>query len=649
MLVAASAFILSDAGAQSRVLDSLRGVIEKHPAQDSIRIEYIMDYMIAAVNDNTSDFLPYMNEILTISKRTNYRRGLQRGYMVGQIYFGDRAQYEKAFLYADSAFAVLKGDTSRSARQNTGHLYNNVGSDYYKLGDYDKALESWTNSAMIFEPMQHPFLSGVYGNLAEVYQRIHEPAKTDEYHKKAIAVAEKSGSERALALRLLNYSTTLIFRDEFAEATAVMKRVEPLLMKLDNTFLRIQFYYNTAFINKNNKNYDAAVANYRKALYYARVSEDVQKSAEILEGFSDCLIDIGRMSEAKLYLDTLTQVANKHSLRPALRSAYQNLAKWYTKAGRYKDANVYLEKTMALSDSMLSEESKQSIADLEVRYNVERKVREINQLKAEAEVQQLTIDRKDTLNYILIGSAVTLLVILSLSFWSYKQKQKLQEQRISELETEKQLAATEAVLKGEDQERTRMAKDLHDGLGGMLSGIKHSFNTMKGNLIMTPENHQAFERSMDMLDSSIKELRRVAHNMMPEALVRFGLDTALKDYCHDISQGGALQVNYQSMGAIDEGLDQTTSVTIYRIVQELVTNTMKHASARSAIVQLTRTDGQLALTIEDDGKGFDTRILGQPKGMGWTNIQHRVDFLKGRLDVSSGTGKGTSVHIEFDI
>ena len=131
---------------------------------------------------------------------------------------------------------------------------------------------------------------------------------------------------------------------------------------------------------------------------------------------------------------------------------------------------------------------------------------------------------------------------------NYINKQELQQRRITELETEKQLTATEDVLKGEEKERTRLAKDLHDGLGGMLSGIKHSLNAMKGNLVMTPENHQAFERSMDMLDSSIREMRRVAHNMMPEALVKFGLDTALKDFCNDINQSGALQINYQSIG-----------------------------------------------------------------------------------------------------
>ena len=170
---------------------------------------------------------------------------------------------------------------------------------------------------------------------------------------------------------------------------------------------------------------------------------------------------------------------------------------------------------------------------------------------------------------------------------------------------------------------------------------------MKGNMVMTPENHQAFERSMDMLDSSIKEMRRVAHNMMPEALVRFGLDTALKDYCNDLNQGGALRINYQSIGLEDDFPDQTTAINIYRIVQELIGNTLKHAAAKAAIVQVTRTDSLLAVTVEDDGKGFDTSVLERTKGIGWTNIQHRVAFLKGKLDIRSAPGKGTSVHIEF--
>jgi two-component system, NarL family, sensor kinase len=232
---------------------------------------------------------------------------------------------------------------------------------------------------------------------------------------------------------------------------------------------------------------------------------------------------------------------------------------------------------------------------------------------------------------------------------TYRQKQKLQQQRISELETEKQLTATEAVLKGEEQERARLAKDLHDGLGGMLSGIKYSFTNMKGNLIMTPENALTFERSIDMLDSSIKEMRRVAHNMMPEALVKFGLDAALKDFCKDINQSGAVKVIYQSVGMEERQIEQTASIAVFRIVQELLNNIIKHASATQAIVQLNMLNQQLNVTVEDDGIGFDPAMLKTGKGMGWANIENRVEFLRGKLDVQSGEGKGTSVHIEMNL
>jgi len=141
----------------------------------------------------------------------------------------------------------------------------------------------------------------------------------------------------------------------------------------------------------------------------------------------------------------------------------------------------------------------------------------------------------------------------------------------------------------------------------------------------------------------------VAHNMMPESLVKFGLDTALKDFCNEINKTGALNVSYQSLGLENEIIEQTTAITIYRIVQELINNTMKHAAAKTAIVQVTKSNDHLAVTVEDDGKGFDTTILNQSKGIGWSNIKNRVEFLKGTLDVQSEKDKGTSVHIELNI
>jgi signal transduction histidine kinase len=216
------------------------------------------------------------------------------------------------------------------------------------------------------------------------------------------------------------------------------------------------------------------------------------------------------------------------------------------------------------------------------------------------------------------------------------------------LEKDKQLAAVDAMLKGQEDERNRLAKDLHDGLGGLLSGVKFSLSNMKDNLIITPENMAVFERSLDMLDTSIRELRRVAHNMMPEMLTRFGLDEALKEYCSSVNATKMVIVKYQSVG-MESRFDQSAEIIIYRIIQELVNNILKHAMATEAFIQLVKENSRLNIVVEDNGKGFDTGMLETNKGAGWVNIRSRVEYLKGQLDVHSEPGKGTLVNIEFNL
>jgi two-component system, NarL family, sensor kinase len=294
-----------------------------------------------------------------------------------------------------------------------------------------------------------------------------------------------------------------------------------------------------------------------------------------------------------------------------------------------------------IKDTLLNEERRKYVLDLEKKYESEKK-------DVQLQLQQEEIKRGRIQKYGLIIGAIILIILLLFSYRSYKQKQKLHQHRISELETEKKLMATEAVLKGEAQERTRLAKDLHDGLGGMLSGIKYSLNTMKGNLIMTPDNAKAFERSIDMLDSSIKEMRRVAHNMMPEVLLRYGLDAALKDYTAEINNSGIIKVIYQSMGKEKANLEQSSLLGLYRIIQELINNAIKHAAASEVLVQVFWENGKLVVNVEDNGKGFEVSVLEKAEGIGWKNIRSRVELLKGNLDIHSAPEKGTAVNIEFN-
>ncbi len=172
---------------------------------------------------------------------------------------------------------------------------------------------------------------------------------------------------------------------------------------------------------------------------------------------------------------------------------------------------------------------------------------------------------------------------------------------------------------------------------------------MKGNLILTPENALAFERTMYMLDNSIKELLMVAHNLMPENLVKFGLDTALKEFCESITDSGVLKVSYHTSGINRVQLVGDTEIIVYRIIQELINNTVKHAGATEIIVQLLAHNGKLNITVEDNGKGFDVHTLDMAKGFGWRNIKNRVEHLKGTLQVTSTPGKGTGVTFEFNV
>lgn len=306
------------------------------------------------------------------------------------------------------------------------------------------------------------------------------------------------------------------------------------------------------------------------------------------------------------------------------------------------------DELFTISDSLAIVQNNNRRIIMDAVFESENKEKKITVLEQQEELQQLRLRQKNIFNYILMAGVTTLMIISLLSYRNYKQKQKLQQLRINELETEKQLTATEAVLKGEEQERTRLAKDLHDGLGGLLSGVKFSLSNMKDKLLITPDNMAVFERSLDMIDTSIKELRRVAHNMMPEILTKFGLDEAVKEYCNTINATKLLRVKYQSLG-MDSRLNNSTEIIVYRIVQELLNNIMKHAAATEVFVQLIRDNDRLNIVLEDNGKGFEIASLENSKGAGWVNIRSRVEYLKGQLDIHSVAGKGTLVNIEFNV
>ena len=170
---------------------------------------------------------------------------------------------------------------------------------------------------------------------------------------------------------------------------------------------------------------------------------------------------------------------------------------------------------------------------------------------------------------------------------------------------------------------------------------------MKDNMIMDHEQVVAFEKSIAQLDSTIDELRKVSHNLMPEALVKFGLKSAVKDFCDSV-QDTNTRIICEQLG-VERELGNKGDVNVYRIIQELVSNAIRHARASQVLVQLTKTPQKVMVTVEDNGKGLDQQQLVRSKGIGLINIKHRVNYLSGEIEINSKPGDGTTVNIELTV
>ncbi len=637
--------------AQNNVFDSIRNRIKTEP-NDTEKVRLLVQLGNKIKYKDTVEAWQCQKKIDSFATVKNNDFFLAQSYfLAATIQLSNQTlpsinNYEKAI----KIFSKYPGNLR--ARVSMGTSYINLGLLHANNADYETATYYYLKAEEIYlkDNPNNSDLGVLYSNLAIAYGTINKFDEGIKYSEKGMAFARRNNDKVNLLNALYAYGGSLINAKREGDAgLKILDSAKQIALEMNNPnmvyscdFMSAMYYYNT-------RQYQKAIDYYTLCLAFAR---KYNFAAGIGNNFLNIAANEAELKRPKLaaaHLDSSAKYLDYSAISTSKQMYFENYAEVYKQLGNFTKAFAYKDSVGVIKDSLYQADNIHQLEFRQARYNYEKKQSEVNELEAEKKIQALSIRQKNTLNYILLGSAAVLLIVSLLAYRNYKQKQKLQQQRIAELETQQQLTATEAVLKGEEQERTRLAKDLHDGLGGMLSGIKYSFNTMKGNLVMTPDNAQAFERSMDMLDSSIKEMRRVAHNMMPEALVKFGLDTALKDFCTDINNSGALQVSYQSIGLENLNIDQTAAITIYRIVQELINNTMKHAAAKTAVVQVTKTNNQLSVTVEDDGKGFDTAILHQSKGIGWSNIQNRVEFLKGNLDVQSEKEKGTSVHIEINI
>jgi len=524
---------------------------------------------------------------------------------------------------------------------------------YFEQENYHAALSNYFEATKYADYIEPDKLITQQIRISEIYLNLHNLAKAEEFARKNLSMIEGSKDTGEILSVYNPLIDIYLIKKEPEKAAAYLDKIAPYIPNPIEVQLNYGYYNNRGLVNLLQKNTSTAYLYFQQAYKYAVQGGHKLSIATALGNLSATALTLGNLEAAKGYgLESLAR-AEEINTKSAKSAALLNMANYYAQIGDTKKAFETSRQAIQMKDSLIDETNLKQINILGAMYETEQKQKEILELQSEKDKQAHAVKQKSVLNKVFIAAILVMLVIGYLVQKNYKTAQKIANQqqafqklKIIELEKDKQLLAVDAMLKGQEEERSRIAKDLHDGLGGLLSGTKLSFVNVKETLVMTPEHAVYFDKSLSMLDNAIGDLRKVAHNLMPEALVKYGLHDALRDFCDSIQFSSGLNVSYQQFGK-KRKLDNTAEVFIYRIVQELVNNVVKHADASEIIVQLTMSPDKVSLAVEDDGKGFNKLRIEQTKGAGIANIKYRVQYFNGTWDIVTSPGNGTSVNIEL--
>ncbi len=331
------------------------------------------------------------------------------------------------------------------------------------------------------------------------------------------------------------------------------------------------------------------------------------------------------------------------------RNAYYSLYEAYKNKNQPEEAYKWIEKYIALEDSMSNETFKNQVAGYEVRYQTKEKE---NQLyKQELEIKNASLKSRTLLALL----AILVIVFITVGYFYFKnvkfktqmmvKDKEINEQKIRELENYNTLLSLNSVIEGQESERFRIAKDLHDGLGGLLTTIKAHFQTIQKD-IQQLEQINFYNKTNKLIDEACIEVRRIAHDMVPYSIKINGLSGALEDLREGIEMRG-LPCDLEIFNSENLLLNEQASNMIYRTVQEITTNAVKHAKATKLFIQLVYFHEGLNILIEDNGTGFDLTQTQTGKGIGIKSIESRVRYLGGKIHYDSTSGHGTTVNIEI--
>jgi signal transduction histidine kinase len=484
-----------------------------------------------------------------------------------------------------------------------GRIIGNLGKVYIKQSDFSNA-EKYLNIAI-----EHDYRNEDYGHLPTTYALKGTLAAAQNNYEDALNYYELSDSIYKLSDDVYGVHLNLI---------------------------------NRSIAYRNQGRYELAISSCRKALPYLRRQDFSDGIIAAWQGLAAVYALMHLPEKALIYYDScMTLAINTNDLNRQ-QVVLGDILFVYLQIEDYKNAFAVQENLRKINDSIFKLEKTELINNLLLKYEKEKDQIRILHLENE----NLEQARQQNL-IIFIGLGVLLILLFLLFFANYKSRKNkiIAAQKLKQFEEEKKLLAARFIVEGQEEERKRVATAIHDSLGVLLSSSKMSITAIKDN---NPENKALIEKATRFLDEASGEMRKISHNMMPGLLTKLGLYEALEDLFESLNDLDKIDACMEVVGPMQR-LPENTEIMIYRIMQELVNNTLKHAKASRIDLTIIVHPDQLDISYSDDGIGFNRDETLDRKTMGIQNIRSRVKFLDGNVCIDTSPGKGTVYRINVPV
>ncbi|WP_118976349.1 tetratricopeptide repeat-containing sensor histidine kinase [Taibaiella koreensis] len=646
LLLLSQAAALPAQPAGDRYDDSMQ-VLLRRPLPDSIKARLLLELAnYWKANDKSRSRL-YLDQARPLAERHDYLRGIYYWREGSFWYPSDPDRCQSYLLQADN---LLQSYKNREALQMRSKIWWGYASCLQLKEDDLSYADVIINKAIpLARQARDSTLMGIhYKSLGVLFMNAGQYDKAEHYLHQSLALTRSVANNTKGLLHIYAWlGETYIYLGRLPKAKAVLDTMRLLLPGVPGAKMRMGYHKVSGLYFHHAHQYAQALSSFNNGLSAAG-SDDYLSHNELTFLKIKTLIAAARYQEADTLMKTFMAGEGITNLTGTQMPVYEAMAELYAGLGQPLRAYEFQKKYSTLLDSLYRSRLLIDVNALEIKYKNTEIRQEMATLKARNEQIALRDRNSRLLSWLMAVISLLLFVVALLSLLYYRNSRKLMRQRelnyrhhLKEVAQQQQLQFGQAVLQGEEQERRRVARDLHDGLGGMLAGVKIN---LSGQVDAIPNGRRTeWTRIMGQLDHSVTELRRIAHNMMPVNLLKFGLHTALKDLCESLITP-ATRIDFQALG-LGEKLDEETQIHIYRIVQELLSNAIKHAEARHIILQCSQDGSTFLITQEDDGKGFDP--VATPPGMGLSNIRNRVGFLNGRMEIDSSINEGTIINIEL--